>query len=193
GTLLDRDGLIAGEDPGRRRDPLAPKPPHFAAKAKAVISLFMQGGPSQVDTFDPKPMLGRFDGHPLPDSFKADDLKLQFMSAAGATVMASPFPFARRGQSGLEISALFPRLAEHADDLAVVRSCYHESFIHGPALSLLYTGSILVGHPSVGSWVLYGLGSECDNLPAFMVMMDGPSSGRNINSFTSGFLPAVYQ
>ena len=193
GTLLDRDGLSAdGAQDINRRDPLAPRPSHFAAQGKAVISLFMQGGPSQVDTFDPKPMLARFDGQPLPDSFKSDDLKLQFMSAAGATLMASPFPFRKRGQSGLEISDLFPKLAEHADDLALVRSCYHESFIHGPALSLMHTGSMLLGHPSVGSWVVYGLGSESDSLPAFMVMADGAMRGSN-STFSSGFLPAVYQ
>src|SRR5262249_29297814 len=155
GTLLDRDGLVAAEGAGPRRDPLAPRPPHFPARGRAVISLFMQGGPSQVDTFDPKPLLGRLDGQPLPESFHADDLKLQFMTAAGATLMASPFRFAAQGQSGLEISGLFPRLAEFADELAVIRSCYHESFIHGPALSLMHTGSTLLGHPSVGSWVVY--------------------------------------
>ena len=194
GTLLDRNGLVAAEVAagGRRRDPLASRPPQFAAQGKAVISLFMQGGPSQVDTFDPKPLLQRFDGHPLPESFKSDDLKLQFMSAAGATLMASPFPFRPRGQSGLKISDLFPRLAEYADELAVVRSCYHESFIHGPALSLMHTGSTLLGHPSVGSWVVYGLGCESDNLPAFMVMADGALRGSN-STFSSGFLPAVYQ
>src|SRR5262249_57173078 len=116
-----------------------------------VISLFMQGGPSQVDTFDPKPELRRLDGQPLPASFQADDLKLQFMRAAGATLMASPFPFHRHGQSGLEISSLFPRLARHADHLAVVRSCYHDSFIHGPALSLMHSGSVLLVHPTLPS------------------------------------------
>ena len=107
--------------------------------------------------------------------------------------MSSRFPYQRYGKSGLEISDLFQNLGQHADDLAIVRSCYHESFVHGPALNLLYNGSILVGHPSMGSWVTYGLGSESDNLPAFMVMTDGGISGRSSKSFSSGFLPAIYQ
>ena len=131
GSLLARDGALAAAIGAAPLDdnPLAPKQPHFPAKARAVISLFMQGGPSQMDTFDPKPELQKLDGKPLPESFKSDDLKLQFMSAAGSTLMGSPFPFQKHGESGLEISDLFPNLARHADDLAVIRSCYHESFI----------------------------------------------------------------
>jgi len=173
-------------------NPLATKKPHFDAPGRAVISLFMQGGPSQIDTFDPKPELTRLDGKPLPDSFQSSDLKLQFMSAAGSTLMGSQFPFRRYGQSGLEVSDLFANVASHADDLAVIRSCYHESFIHGPALSLMHTGSLQLSHPSVGSWVVYGLGSECNDMPAYMVMSDGGI--RNGNSvYSAGFLPAVYQ
>ena len=174
-------------------NPLAPKPPHHPAKARQVILLFMQGGPSHVDTFDPKPALTRFDGKPVPQSLRTDDLKLQFIKAAEAKLMGSRRTFRKYGASGLEISDLFTNLGEHADDLAVIRSCYHDSFIHGPALNLLYNGSIRVGFPSVGSWVLYGLGSESDNLPAYMVMSDGSIGGRSRTSFSSGFLPAVYQ
>ena len=173
-------------------NPLAPRSPHFPAKAQRVISLFMQGGPAQMDSFDPKPELARLDGQPLPASFQAADLKLQFMSAAGANLMGSPFPFRRHGESGLEISDLFPRIAQHADQLAVIRSCYHESFIHGPALSMMHSGNLLLGHPSVGSWVVSGLGSESDNLPAFIVMTDGVIRGSS-SAYSSGFLPAVYQ
>ncbi|HEY2892557.1 MAG TPA: DUF1501 domain-containing protein [Pirellulales bacterium] len=175
-----------------RTNPLASRPPHFPAKAKAVISLFMQGGPAQMDTFDPKPELQKLDGKPLPASFKSDDLKLQFMSAAGAGLMGSPFRFVPRGQSGLEISDLLPNIAEHADKLAVIRSCYHESFIHGPALSLMHSGNLLLGHPSAGSWVVAGLGCESDNLPAFIVMTDGVIRGSS-SAYSSGFLPALYQ
>jgi hypothetical protein len=138
-------------------------------------------------------VLAKLDGQPVPPSFNPESLDLQFIKASEAKLMASRFPFRRYGQSGLEISDLFQNLAEHADDLAVVRSCYHESFVHGPALNLLYNGSLLVGHPSVGSWVVYGLGCESDRLPAFMVMTDGSVSGRNTKSFSSGFLPAIYQ
>lgn len=173
-------------------NPLAPKTPHFPAKARSVISLFMQGGPAQMDSFDPKNELQRLDGKPLPASFKSDDLKLQFMSAAGANLMGSPFAFKKHGASGLEVSELLPHIAGHADDLAVIRSCYHESFIHGPALSLMHSGNLLLGHPSVGSWVVSGLGSQSDNLPAFMVMTDGVIRGSS-SAYSSGFLPAMYQ
>src|SRR5262249_52900560 len=171
GTLALAD-LMRDQAPAfERRDdgtlaanPLAPRRPHFAGKAKSVILLFMQGGASHVDTFDPKPELRKFDGKLLPDSFKSDDLMLQFMKASDGKLMASQFEFKPRGQSGLEISDLFPSVATHADRLAVIRSCYHDLFIHGPALSLMHSGSVLLGHPSVGSWVVYGLGCESRNL-----------------------------
>src|SRR5438552_4138199 len=173
-------------------DPLTPKPPHFPATARSVIFLFMTGGPSHLETFDPKPLLRKLDGQPLPASFDSEGLSLQFMKATDGKLMASPFPFQHHGQSGLEISSLFPNLARHADRLAIIRSCYHESFIHGPAITYLSTGSLLLGHPSVGAWVTYGLGCESDNLPAYMVLSDGGFRGGNV-MYQSGFLPAVYQ
>src|SRR5438094_9631631 len=154
GDLLTRDsarGAAASALPNL----LAPKRPPLPATAKSVILLFMQGGPSHMDTFDPKPELQKRDGQPLPDSFKADDLSLQFIKATDAKLMGSTFPFKKYGQSGLEISDLFMNVAQYADDLAVIRSCYHEAFIHGPALNMLLGGTILTGHPSFGSWVLY--------------------------------------
>lgn len=174
-------------------NPLAPKQSHTPAKARNMILLFMQGGPSHVDTFDPKPALSKYDGQPLPPSFLADGLNLQFIKVSESKLMGSRRAFRKHGASGLEISDLFQHLGAHADDMAVVRSCYHDAFIHGPALNLMYNGSIRVGFPSIGSWVLYGLGSECDNLPAFMVMSDGGIGGRSRNSYSSGFLPAIYQ
>ncbi len=186
-------GAMALGGPGANGSPLAPKPSHRAAKAKSVIYLFMQGGPSHVDTFDPKPELTRFDGKPLPASFQADGLNLQFIKVGDSKLMGSRRTFRKRGQSGLEISDLFEQTGAHADDLALIRSCHHDAFIHGPALNLLYTGSIRVGFPSVGSWVVYGLGTECDNLPAFLVMSDGSIGGRARTSYSSGFLPAAYQ
>ena len=186
-------GFLAARDAVAATNPLAPKPPHFAGKAKRVIFLFMTGGPSQLETFDPKPALSKYDGQPIPDSFKAEGLQLQFMKASDGKLMASPFPFAKHGQSGLEISSLFPQLAKHADELAVIRSCHHESFIPGPALGLMHTGSTLLGHPSAGAWVTYGLGSATDNLPAFMVMTDGGFRAGPAVSYGSGFLPAIYQ
>ncbi|MBM3740176.1 MAG: DUF1501 domain-containing protein [Acidobacteria bacterium] len=175
-------------------NPLAPKRPHFPAKAKSIIYLFMQGGPSHVDTFDPKPMLQRFDGQSVPASFNSEGLSLQNLRVSEAKLMGSRRTFKKYGQSGLDVSDLFGNTASaHADDIAVVRSVHHEAFIHGPALNLLYSGSIRTGFPSAGSWVVYGLGSECDNLPAFIMMSDGAIGGRSRNSYSSGFLPALYQ
>jgi len=154
GSLLARERALGAISP----NPLAPKPPPVPARARNVIFFFMQGGPSHVDTFDPKPELTRYDGKPLPDSFKTEGLSLQFMKATDGKLMGSPFAFKKCGQSGLEISARFINVSRFADNIAVIRSCYHEPFIHGPALGLLQTGSVLLGHPSVGSWVLYEVG-----------------------------------
>ena len=175
-----------------RPDSLKAQLPPFPAKATSVIFLYMTGGPSQIDTFDHKPELQRLDGQPLPPSFQSNDLKLQFMKATDGKLMGSPFAFHKHGESGLEISSIFPRLAGHADDLAIVRSCYHDSFIHGPAINYLCSGSSQVGHPSVGSWVSYGLGCETQNLPAYIVMNDGIFRGGN-GMYQSGYLPALYQ
>ena len=180
----------ASDDRVSAADPLAPKKSHSRAKAERVIFLFMQGGPSQLETFDPKPELRRLDGQPLPESFKNVDLAQ--IDTSNGKLMAPVFEFRKHGQSGLEISDVFPHLARHADDLAVVRSCYHESFIHGPALTLLTSGSLLLGHPSVGSWVVYGLGSESDGLPAYVAMTDAMFRNGSA-TYSSGFLPALYQ
>jgi hypothetical protein len=189
--LLGRT-LEAGDATGRALNPLAARPPHFPARAKQVIFFFLQGGPSQVDTFDPKPTLTKLDGQPVPLSFLTGETALAQIKVDESKLMGSRRVFKKYGQSGLEISDLFANLAEHADDLAVVRSCYHESFIHGPAISMVHTGSLRLGSPSMGAWVLYGLGSETDNLPAYVVMSD--SILRNGKSVVgSGFLPAIYQ
>lgn len=180
--------LLAGPAPDAK--PLAPKPSHFPARAKSVIYLFMHGGASHIDTFDPKPDLLRLDGQTVPPSFA--NLQLQFTKTDEAPLLASPFEFRRRGQSGTEVSELFDRVASHADKLAVVRSCHHEAFIHSAALNLTNTGFLRAGLPSLGSWVLYGLGSEAKNLPSFVVMDSGPTKA-GPNLFGSGFLPAVYQ
>ena len=185
--------LLHGEAAAAPHDAASSRTPHFVPRAKAVISLFMQGGPSQVDTFDPKPELERLKGQPLPLSFAAEGLQLQFMPAAGAALMPSPFKFERYGESGLAISEIFRHVGQHADRLAVIRSCHHESFIHGPALSLMHTGSLLLGHPSVGAWVTYGLGCESDNLPAYVVMSDNSVVRNGVGSYGAGFLPAVHQ
>lgn len=192
GELFARDSVHAGE-PKMATRLLAPRRPHFTGQAKQVIFLFMTGGPSHMDTFDPKPELQKWDGKPLPDSFKTEGLNLQFMRATDGKLMGSPFPFKPRGASGIEFSNLFENLGRCADDMAVIRSCHHDSFIHGPALGLLHSGTIRLGHPTVGAWVTYGLGCESENLPAYMVMSDGGFRAGSTVSYGSGFLPAIYQ
>ena len=187
GDLLSRDGFAAE---AKSANPLALRTNHFPAKAKHVIFLFMQGGPSHLETFDPKPAMAKYDGQLLPKSFR--DFDLAQINTADAKIMAPIFPFRKYGESGLEISDLFPELAKHADKLAVIRSCYHELFIHGSALTLMHSGTRLLGHPSVGAWVVYGLGCESDDLPAYVAMTD--EVFRNgAATYNSGFLPAVYQ
>ena len=174
-----------------RVNPLAAKPPHFAAKAKSVIFLFMVGGPSHVDTFDPKPALKKYEGQKLPDSYG----KVTSQFTTGDTpLLASPWKFARHGQCGMEVSSLYPRLAECVDDICFVRSFYTESVVHAPAMYQVHTGRILMGYPSMGSWVTYGLGSESENLPAYVVMPqpEGTPEG-GAPCWGAGFLPAVYQ
>ena len=185
--LLEQEGLLAAP---ADINPLAPKPPHFAAKAKHVIYLFMHGGPSHIDTFDPKPLLEKLNGQQLPESLR--NVRLQFTNAAEAPLLASQRKFAKHGQSGIEVSDLFPNVARYVDDMALIRSCHHEAFVHGMALNLMNTGSARMGFPSMGSWIVYGLGSESQNLPAYMVMLEGGTkAGPPV--YGSGFLPATYQ
>ncbi len=171
-------------------NPLAPRPPHIPGTAKSVIFLFMQGGPSHLETFDYKPALQKYDGQLLPESLR--DFDLAQINTADAQVMAPQFSFRKHGASGQEISCLFPELSRHADRLAIIRSMYHDLFIHGSAMILMHSGTRLLGHPSTGAWVTYGLGCESDNLPSYIAMTD--SVFRNgASMYTSGFLPAVYQ
>jgi hypothetical protein len=186
--LLARAGKAAG---GASANPLAAKAPHFEAKAKSVIFLFMQGGPSHIDTFDPKPLLNKYHGQPLPESI-GDGLQLQF-TKKDAAILGCAQKFRKCGQSGLEIADSYSNLQTCADDLAVVRSCYHSSFNHGPAQYMLNTGSPRMGKPCLGSWVSYGLGSESENLPAFVVMATTGDVKGGPPVFGHGYLPATYQ
>jgi hypothetical protein len=166
-------------------DPMAPKAPHFPARAKHVIFLFLNGGPSQVDTFDPKPMLAKYNGKPAP----AGNVKTERKTG---TLLQSPFAFKKYGQSGIEISDLFPQLGGHADDLCVVRSMFTDRPNHEPSLFMMNCGDKFSGRPSMGSWLTYGLGTENQNLPGFVVMCPGlPVLGPPL--WTSAFLPGVYQ
>jgi len=191
GYLLDQDKLLAsGDNSVPVASPFAPKPPHFSAKAKSVIFLFMHGGPSHVDTFDPKPELQRLDGQRTPPSLS--NVMLQFTKASEAPLMASRRTFNKYGQSGIEVSDLFANVAQHVDDLAIIRSCHHDGFTHSIALNIMNAGSQRLGFPSMGSWVVYGLGTESQNLPAYIVMLQG-SIKAGPPAYGSGFLPAMYQ
>ena len=191
--LLARDGN-AGDNANkadRSAGHLARQQPHFAPRAKNVIFLFMYGGPSQVDLFDPKPQLDRWHGKAIP-VFRKDHV---FMSGkTNANAMRSPFRFARHGESGIEICDQFPQLSQLADELCVIRSMTAKSNNHGPALFQMQSGSLMTGHPSIGSWTTFGLGSQCDDLPGFIVMMD--YQGAPVNgalNWSNGFMPASYQ
>lgn len=172
-------------------DPLAPRTPHFAAKAKNVIFLFQAGAPSQIDLFDPKPKLREWDGEPLPESL-ARNLQLAFIQPT-AKVLASRRNFAPAGQSGIELSEWLPHTATIADEICLVRSMHGESVNHHPGQSLLMTGSPLPGRPTIGSWVTYGLGSESRDLPGFVVLKTGSSTQGSTGNWSNGFLPSNYQ
>ena len=174
-----------------RINPLAAKPPHFETKAKSVIFLFMVGAPGQMDTFDPKPALTQYAGKPLPDSYG----KIISQFTQGDTgMLPSPWEFNRYGQSGLPVSSLYPHLSKCVDDICFVRNFYTESVVHAPAMYQVQSGRILMGYPSMGSWVTYGLGSTSENLPAYVVMPqpEGTPEG-GTPMWSSGFLPAVHQ
>jgi hypothetical protein len=167
-------------------NPLAPKPSHFPAKAKHVVHFFMNGGPSQVDTFDPKPMLDKYHGKPLPTG------NLRTERKTGAA-MRSPYKFAKSGKSGIEVSELFAKTATHIDDLCVIRSMYADVPNHEPSLLLMNCGEGRLPRPSLGSWITYGLGSENRNLPGFIVMCPGGYPIVTTQNWRAGFLPGVYQ
>lgn len=174
-----------------RLNPLGAKPPHFETKAKSVIFLFMVGAPGQMDTFDPKPALTKYAGQPLPESYG----KIVSQFTTGDTgFLPSPWEFKRYGQSGLPVSALYPHLSKCVDDICFVRNFYTESVVHAPAMYQVQSGRTLMGYPSMGSWVTYGLGSASENLPAYVVMPqpEGTPEG-GTPMWSSGFLPAVHQ
>jgi hypothetical protein len=186
-SLLD----LSVRGASQRVNPMAAKPPHFPAKAKSVIFLYMVGGPSHIDTFDPKPALEKYNGQPLPASYGT--VVSQF-TKGDTPLLKSPWTFQKYGQCGREVSTLFPHMAQCVDDMCFVKSFYTESTVHAPAMYQVNTGRILMGYPSMGSWITYGLGSESDNLPAYVVMPqpEGTPEG-GTPCWGAGFLPAVYQ
>jgi len=177
-TLLDPKYLIAAPASAAAiNSPLAPKPPMFPAKAKAIIHIFAQGAPSHVDTWDPKPALNRMNGK----------------SIDGGTAMGSPFKFQKYGQSGLEISDLFAKTAAHADDLAIVRSMWTDIPAHEVATVFMNTGSLRIAKPSMGSWLVYGLGTENQNLPGFIALRGNRLPPGGSANYQAAFLPGIYQ
>jgi hypothetical protein len=185
-SLVQQEQLLAGT-----ANPLAPKPPHAAAKAKSVIFLFMAGGPSHLETFDPKPLLNELSGQSRPAEF--GEAKYQFIQR-DAKLLGTRRKFQKYGQSGLDVSDLFPHTAKCVDDLAVIRSCHGDMVVHSAAQYELFSGRITPGFPSMGSWILYGLGSESDSLPAYVVLPD-PKGALEAGQpmYMHGFLPAVFQ
>ena len=190
-SLLQDQGLL-GATEEKAFNPLAARAPHFKPAAKSVIWLFINGGPSQVDTWDYKPALEKFHGKPL----KGFDKFTGFFSGSVGGLMKSPFEFKRHGECGKPVSSLFPHLSQHVDKMAFVHSGHTESNNHSPALFMMNCGLPRMGYPCVGSWVTYGLGSESDSLPSFVVMSDpkgrGLPKGYAAN-WGAGFLPSVFQ
>ncbi len=197
GTLLGEPGTLApggppgANAPGSPPDPLAPKKPHFAPRARHVVYLHMIGAPSHLDLFDYKPALVKHDGRPCPEELTRGK-RFAFLGGQ-LTLAGSRFQFTQHGQSGQEISELLPSLARVADDIAIVRSLHTEEINHGPAQMFLHTGFGRGGRPSFGSWVSYGLGSENQDLPAYVVLLSGPTGGAGTTLWSAGFLPSVFQ
>jgi hypothetical protein len=188
--LLGDARLSAAGASGHYPADLRPRPPHFEAKARAVIHLFMNGGPSQMDLFDPKPALDRHHGRPYFDRIAGE---VENPQSAGA-LMRSPFHFARHGHCGMWVSDALPHLARHVDDIALIRSMYTTNLTHEPAVYLMQSGRMAPGRPTLGAWVVYGLGSESQDLPAYVVLEDPrglPVNG--VDNWEAGFLPPIYQ
>ena len=190
--LIDGDGLFAGET---LPDPLVPRTPHGSGRgfgrAKSVIFLFMDGGPSHLDTFDPKPLVNEMAGKPLPDSIERP---ITPMGVSDNPLLASQRKWTQYGESGIPVSDWYPHVGAHADDLCVIRSCWANGLNHVGSVCQMNTGSVLAGRPSLGAWVSYGLGSENRNLPGFVVLLDNertPPGGTRV--WGTGFMPATYQ
>ncbi len=170
---------LSAAEAGVDMNPLAPKKPHFAAKAKHIVHIFAQGAPSQVDTWDPKPALSQHNGKPIP--------------GVGGVAYGSPFKFSKHGKSGIEVSEVFSKLAEHVDDMAIIRSCYTDIPAHDIATVFMNTGSLRQARPSVGSWIYYGLGTENQNMPGFISLRPGNVPPGGSSNWQASFLPGLYQ
>jgi len=189
--LLQHHPLFAADAQAAPKGPLAVRKPHFPARARSVIFMFMEGGPSHIDLFDPKPKLNELAGKPLPDSFGK---VITSMGESSSPLLASKRQWQQHGRSGTWVSDWLPHIAGCVDDLAVIRSCWGDAINHSAGVCQMNTGSTLAGRPSLGSWVVYGLGTENQNLPAFVVLQDTATQVVNgPRNWGAGFMPAVYQ
>ncbi len=192
--LLEGEGAIRADEAGvaSPQDPLRAREPHFKPRARNCIYIYLEGGPSQMDLYDPKEQLNRLDGQPLPDSL-LQNVQFAFLQKETARLMGTPRVFRKRGECGMDFSDLLPHLGTRADDLCMIRSVHCDQFNHVPAQLLMNCGSPIAGRPSLGSWLCYGLGSESRNLPAYVSLV---TTGRGIPggsaSWSSGFLPSTY-
>ncbi|MDA2924737.1 DUF1501 domain-containing protein [Acidobacteria bacterium AH-259-L09] len=195
-AMLAQNGLLEAaaesSSSGGIINPLAPKAPHFAPKAKACIFLFMAGAPSQIDLFDPKPKLKELDGQPMPESM-IEKVRFAFIQKESAVLKGSKAQFKKHGQCGMEVSEYLPHIATCVDDIALIRSIHTPAFNHHPGQLMMNTGVPTFGRPSTGSWINYGLGSESDNLPGYVVLTAGRGTSGGASNWSSGFLPSTYQ
>jgi len=186
-SLFRDEGLLASD----ATNPLAPRVAHFAPKAKNCICIYLEGAPSQIDLFDPKPKLNELHGKPLPESM-TKNVRFAFIQKETAVLLGSPRKFAKHGQCGMELSDYLPHLATCADDIAMIRSMHTDQFNHHPGQLMMNCGASLFGRPCMGSWITYGLGSESKNLPGYVVLNAGRGSSGGVTSTLSGFLPTTY-
>jgi hypothetical protein len=184
--------MLLARDAGASPNPLAAKPPHFAPKAKRCIFIFLVGGTSSIELFDPKPKLNELHGQKIPESFVAGK-RFAFTDPNKSALLGCKFKFKKYGRCGMELSELLPHVGAHADDLCLVRSMHHTAFVHAPAELVTLTGRDTTGFPTVGSWMTYGLGSECDNLPAYAVLPGTHSPAVRSLAWGSGFLPSTHR
>lgn len=191
-SMLAEEGALGAEIDVDAANPLLPKAPHFAPKAKSCIFVFLAGAPSHVDLYDPKPVLAERNGQQLPKSL-TEQVRFAFIKKESAILMGSKRKFTKHGKCGMELCDLLPNVGTCADDIALVRSMHTDAFNHHPAQLMMTTGIPRFGRPSLGSWLLYGLGSESKNLPGYVVLNAGRGSSGGVSNWTSGFFPSTYE
>ncbi len=191
-SMLRDDGLLANQANTDAGNPLTPRASHFAPQAKNCICIYLEGAPSQIDLFDPKPKLNELNGQKLPESM-TKNVRFAFIQKERARLLGSPRKFRKHGQCGMELSDFLPHLATCADDIALVRSMHTEAFNHHPGQLMMNTGVPMFGRPSMGSWLTYGLGSAANNLPGYVVLTAGRGTSAGATAWSSGFLPTTYQ